>query len=59
MLKIDKAVKDDPEISSRKLSTISGVTHTTALKYKKEVQANPQLWDDFSNLKTESDENSI
>ena len=43
MLKIHKAVKDDPEISSRKLSTISGVAHNTANRFKKEVQANPEL----------------
>ena len=59
MLKIHKAVKDDPEISSRKLSTISGVAHNTANRYKKEVQADPQLWDSFSNPKTETDEDNV
>lgn len=58
-LKIHKAVKDNPDISSRKLEMLSGVSHTTALMYKKEVQADPQLWDGFSNLKTDLDENSI
>jgi len=59
MLKIHKAVKDDPEISSRKLSTISGVAHNTANRYKKEVKANPELWDGFSNPKTETDEDNV
>ena len=58
-LKIHKAVKDDPDISSRKLEMLSGVSPPTALKYKKIVQANPELWDGFSNLKTDLDENSI
>jgi hypothetical protein len=59
MLKIHKAVKNDPEISSRKLAKVSGVAHNTAIKYKKQVQANPQLWDGFSNPKTEADENNV
>ena len=59
MLKIHKAVKNDPEISSRKLSKVSGVAHNTANRYKKEVQANPELWDGFSNPKTEADENNL
>ena len=59
MLKIHKAVKNDPEISSRKLAKVSGVAHNTANRYKKEVQANPQLWDGFSNPKTEADENNV
>ena len=58
-LKIHKVVKDDPDISSRKLEKVSGVSPPTALKYKKEVQANPEFWDGFSNLKADSDENSI
>tara|TARA_R110000782_G_scaffold35510_3_gene84853 strand:- start:594 stop:1772 length:1179 start_codon:yes stop_codon:yes gene_type:complete len=58
-LLIHKAVKDDPDISGRKLEMLSGVCHTTALKYKKEVQADPQLWDGFSNPKTDLNENSI
>ena len=57
-LKIHKAVIDDPEISSRKLETLSGVSHNTANRYKKEVQANPQLWDGFSNPKIDSDEDN-
>ncbi len=59
MLKIHKAVKNDPEISSRKLSKVSGVAHNTANRYRKEVQANPELWDGFSNPKTEADENNL
>ena len=59
MLKIHKAVKNDPEISSRKLAKVSGVAHNTANRYKKEVQANPQLWDGFSNPKTEADEDNL
>ncbi len=58
-LKIHKAVKNDPEISSRKLSKVSGVSHHTANRYKKEVQADPELWDGFSNPKTEADENNL
>ena len=58
-LKIHKAVKNDPEISSRKLETLSGVSHNTANRYKKEVQANPQLWDGFSNPKIDLDEDNI
>ena len=58
-LKIHKAVKDDPDISARKLEMLSGVSHTTALKCKKEVQANPEFWDGFSNPKTETDENNV
>ena len=58
-LKIHKAVKDDPEISGRKLKMLSGVSHTTALKCKKEVQANPEFWDGFSNPKTDLDEDNI
>ena len=59
MLKIHKAVKNDPKISSRKLSKVSGVSHHTANRYKKEVQADPELWDGFSNPKTEADENNL
>ena len=58
-LKIYKAAKDDPDISGRKLEMLSGVSHTTALMYKKEVLADPELWDGFSNPKTQADENSI
>ena len=38
MLKIHKAVKNDPEISSRKLAKVSGVAHNTANRYKKEMR---------------------
>ena len=57
-LKIKKAIKEDPSLSSRQLEKISGVRHTTALKYRKEVEANPQLFDGYMNPKTEEDGDS-
>lgn len=57
-LKIKKAIEEDPSLSSRQLEKISGVRHTTALKYRKEVEANPQLFDGYMNPKAEEDGDS-
>ena len=54
-LKIKKAIEEDPSITSRKLEKISGVSHPTALKYRKEIEENPQLFDGYMNPKTEED----
>ncbi len=55
-LKIKKAIEDDPNISSRKLEKISGVSHQTANRYRKEIEENPQLFDGYMNPKTDEDE---
>lgn len=55
-LKIKKAVEEDPSISSRQLEKISGVSHNTANKYRKEIEENPQLFDGYLNPKDEEDE---
>ena len=55
-LKIKKAIEEDPDISSRKLAQLSGVSHNTANRYKKEVIKNPQLFDGLLNPKKEEDE---
>ena len=52
-LKIKKAIEDDPNISSRKLEKISGVSHNTANRYRKEIEENPQLFDGYMNPKTD------
>jgi len=58
-IKVAKAVKDDPEISYRKLETLTGVSHTTAGEYKQEFLANPQMFDGYLNPKKNEDENSF
>jgi hypothetical protein len=57
-LKIKKAIEDDPSISLRKLEKISGVSHQTAKTYRKQIEANPQLFDGYMNPKTEEDGDS-
>ena len=57
-LKIKKAIEEDPSITSRKLEKISGVSHQTALKYRKEIEENPQLFDGYMNPKTDEDGDS-
>jgi len=54
-LKIKKAIEEDPSITSRKLEKISGVSHQTANKYRKEIENNPQLFDGYMNPKTKED----
>lgn len=57
-LKIKKAIEEDPSISSRKLEKISGVSHNTANKYRKEIERNPQMFDGYLNPKDEGNEGS-
>lgn len=55
-IKIYKALKEDPYLSSRKLEKISGVSHNTANRYKKEVLDNPEKFEKYLNPKKEDNE---
>ena len=57
-LKIKRVLDEDPDISSRQLAKIIGVSHTTTIKYKKQVLDNPQLFDGYMNPKAEEDGDS-
>jgi len=57
-LKIKKAIKEDPSLSSRQLEKISGVSHQTANIYRKEIEQNPQLFDGYMKPKKEDNGDS-
>ena len=53
---IAEALERNPEASSRELEKISGVSHNTANKYRKEMLSNQELFDGYLNPRKYEDE---
>jgi len=56
LLKVKKALDSDPFASSRKLEEETGLSNRTCNKHRKTIEENPQLFDGYSNPKTDEDE---
>ncbi|MDC3259659.1 AAA family ATPase [Flavobacteriaceae bacterium] len=56
MLLVKKALENNPNASSRELEAETGLSNKTCNKHRKTIEEYPQLFDGYSNPKTDEDE---